>query len=131
MIKELSFTNNENGFILPYVLFITSLVFIIVTTNIMMYGNDLQLTENQIEQVKIETLFQMQREKFKQEMKEHGLPKPVTTYLFPDGTVKITIIRSTDQVHELNIDITTNNNQHYSIANTLVINNDHLKAISN
>ncbi|WP_162800305.1 hypothetical protein [Oceanobacillus zhaokaii] len=117
--------NNEKGFFLPYVLFIIAIVYIIVTTNIAMYRNDLQLTENQIEQVKIETLFQMQREQFKQEVQKHGLPSSETTYHFPDGKAKIAIIRSENQTHELNVSITTNNNHRYTIINTLTTSDNH------
>ncbi|RDW21930.1 hypothetical protein [Oceanobacillus chungangensis] len=125
MKKELYFMNNEKGFFLPYVLFITAVAFIIVTTNITMYRNDLQLTENQIEQVKIETLFQMQREQFKQEIKKYGIPNTDTIYHFPDGIVKITIIRSINQTHELNISILTNKNHRYTIINTLTTSDKH------
>jgi len=122
MIKKLFITNNENGFILPYVLFITAIVIIIVTANISIYRNDIVITENQLEQIKIETLFQMGRTKLKKEMVNQEEETSDVSYSFPDGIVKITINSSNSPVYKLYFTITTNNNATYTVANTLQIN---------
>ncbi|QGS68865.1 hypothetical protein CV093_11790 [Oceanobacillus sp. 143] len=79
---------------MPYVLFIIAIVYIIVTTNIAMYRNDLQLTENQIEQVKIETLFQMQREQFKQEFRNMDYLAQKQPTIFLMGRRKLQLLEA-------------------------------------
>lgn len=119
MKKRLSFINNQSGFFLPYVLFITSLVFILITSNISIYQSELQITARQVEQLKIETLFQMGRAKLKEniEMFEAGNK---ATYLFRDGSVEILIEDRKDNKYTLFFTILTKNNQYlYYFRNTL------------
>lgn len=119
MKKRLSFINNQSGFFLPYVLFITSLVFIFITSNISIYQNELQITDRQVEQLKIETLFQMGRAKLKEniEMFEAG---NTATYLFQDGSVEILIEDWDDNKYKLFFTILTKGNQYkYYFRNIL------------
>lgn len=123
MKKQLYFMNNQNGFFLPYVLFITSLVFILATSHIATYRSDLQITENQIEQLRIETLFQMGRTKFKNEVykgKFDGSNNKVF-YLFPDGSVEILIKAFDNEQFALFFTIFTNKRSGHKVNNLLQI----------
>lgn len=122
MKRHLSFMNNERGFFLPLVLFVITLVFIFITTNIHSYKNDIQITDRQVEQVMIESLFQMGRESVKEELSSPEFPDSVH-YTFPDGTVDITI-SSHDDFYELLFSINTNNNTAYKFTNHMQINRD-------
>src|SRR5699024_12147737 len=68
MKNKLFYITNQHGFFLPYVLFIVSLTFIIVSTNIKIYNNEIQMMNHLTEQIKIETLLNMGRTKFTKEM---------------------------------------------------------------
>ncbi|MBM7597970.1 hypothetical protein JOC34_000327 [Virgibacillus halotolerans] len=125
MKKQLSFITNQHGFFLSYVLFITSLIFILTMSNIAIYRNDLQITANQIDQVKIESLFQMGRTKFKEELDKYNKQKDIVSYAFPDGTVDILIDDIHGNQYELYFTILTKEQQSkYNITNTLQVNND-------
>ena len=63
--KRLDFMRQSEGFIFPYVLFIISILFLIITGSITSYQHDTSITDNMLEQVKIETLFQMSHTEFK------------------------------------------------------------------
>src|SRR5690625_7920843 len=59
-MKRYSFSmNNEAGFFLPYVLFITTLIFIIITANINTYQKEILISKMHSDQIQFETLFQM------------------------------------------------------------------------
>ena len=125
MKKQLSFITNQHGFFLPYVLFITSLIFILTMSNITIYRNDLQITANQIDQVKIETLFQMGHTKFKEELDKYNKRKDIVNYTFPDGTVDILIDDIHGNQYELYFTIITKEQQSkYIITYTLQVDND-------
>ncbi|MFA1821545.1 hypothetical protein ACDX78_15425 [Virgibacillus oceani] len=115
MKKPLSFMNNDRGFFLPLVLFSVTLLFIFISANIQSYKHDVQITERQVEQVIVESLFQLGREKVKDELISIEIPDKVQ-YTFPDGTVNITI-SSKDYFYELFFSIKTNNNINYSFLN--------------
>jgi hypothetical protein len=76
-------------------------------SNIAIYRNDLQITANQLEQVRIETLFQMGRTKFKEELDPHHKPKDIVNYVFPDGIVEILIDNINGNHYELYISVST------------------------
>lgn len=97
MLKILHFTRNEQGFILPYVLFILVIMMLLVTSSIHIYQNNTRLTQRHIEQLKFETLFQMGQVRFKKDLQEGNIPeshahddKQKKEYTFPDGDVTIT-----------------------------------------
>lgn len=124
MKKQLFFINNQNGFYLPLVLFITSLIFIMATSNIAIYQSDLEITKNQVEQIKIETLFQMARGKIKEDIApdiENFKVNDKMTYYFPDGIVDILILGITDSNYELLYTINTKEQSIYFINNILQI----------
>jgi hypothetical protein len=107
--------NNKHGFFLPLVLFTVTIVFILITASIHSYQNDIQITERQVEQVIIESLFQLGRESLKDDLDSPEIPDKVQ-YIFPDGTVNISIL-SNDNFYVLGFSIITNNNTTYSFTN--------------
>ena len=115
MKKFLFFMNNDQGFFLPVVLFTVTLLFIFITANIQSYKHDIQITERQVEQITIESLFQLGRECVKDELNSDKIPDKIQ-YSFPDGTVDITI-STNDHFYELFFSINTNNNTNYSFIN--------------
>ncbi|GAA0602506.1 hypothetical protein GCM10009001_19320 [Virgibacillus siamensis] len=119
MKKRFEFITDRNGFILPYVLFTTALVIIIVTASIQLYKNELQITERQTEQLKIETLFQMGRAQFIESLQDHNLPESPVTYHFPYGDVAIQYKILDTNEHHLYFTITTNRQSVISLPHQL------------
>lgn len=111
--------NNQRGFILPYTLFIATIVLLIVMTNIITYNQNIQITYNYMEQIKIQTLFQMGREKFKQEVTTLEINNKVA-YDFPHGHVVIDYTTTETEYH-LYFLIYTENDSVYLTENTLKI----------
>ena len=97
MRKRLSFMTNEKGFIFPYVLFVTALVFVGITAGTQLYRNELISTEVYLNQIKLETLFQMTKEKALVEQKHLGPLYEKHNYTFPSGSAKFSVqIRTAD-----------------------------------
>ncbi|WP_339228117.1 hypothetical protein NSQ77_21340 [Oceanobacillus sp. FSL K6-2867] len=105
-MKKNSLIMNEHGIVLPYVIFITTLVFMFIMTAIHSYKQDIALTQRHIQQVKIETLFQMGYETVKAEMTDQQPPNSVS-YHFPDGSVSIAITPAGNTMYELSFTIKT------------------------
>ncbi|WP_087971672.1 hypothetical protein [Oceanobacillus rekensis] len=121
MKNQLYSTTNEDGFILPYVLFIISLLFLLITANINHYQREIEITDRHIQQVRIETLFQMGREKVKSEI-EHIQLNDTLTYDFPNGEVRIEVKALKASNYELLFNITSDSNEHrYEITNILQV----------
>lgn len=118
MKRQLSFMNNDAGFFFPYVLLVTAVVFIFITATITMYASDGKITEKHMEQVKIETLFQMAHSKFTEENETKEIDSGESYYTFPYGNVEITYAPSDENRYELYFNITTDKNDVYSITHT-------------
>lgn len=89
MKKQLSFLTEQQGFFLPYVLFITTIIFIVLTASINIYKNDIQITKQLSEQTKIKTMLQMAKKQFKDDTVTLDTSSTHVEYSFPDGTVRI------------------------------------------
>ncbi|WP_085991910.1 hypothetical protein [Oceanobacillus senegalensis] len=108
MKKILSIITRQQGFILPYVLFVSTIVIIIVTSMISVYRNEIELTNQYLEHIRVETLFQRGRTKLIEEMNTSSLITPSElTYRFNDGNVKIHVTED-EQQYRLLFTITTN-----------------------
>jgi len=119
MKKRLFCTTSQSGFIMPFVLFLTIFIFILVSSSIQHYKLDIEITERHIQQLKMETLFQMGREKVKQEINAVSLPETFT-YDFPDGIVRIEAKALEQDTIELFYTIEAKSNHHiYAITDTL------------
>lgn len=69
LMKNQSFSINEMGFILPSVTFIIFILFILLSTNIAIYKQDVDMANNHIKQIKIETLIQLALDSYKAELR--------------------------------------------------------------
>lgn len=113
----------NDGFIMLQVLFTIALLFILVTSSIASYRNEVYITKRQIEQVKIETLFQTAQTKYKQTLSESGPPLSPVSYNFPDGTVDISVSDYTGHYVKLQFLITFHDKEsdaYFSINHLLV-----------
>lgn len=120
MKKQSFFINKQGGFFLPYVLFITAIVLLVVSLGANAYKNDIYIVHNHFEQLKIETIAQMGREKFKSEVSEHTAKKGHVSYTFPQGSAEITYTRMDDTEYTLLFTISTDDKS-YINTNTLFL----------
>lgn len=120
MKKNSPFISKEKGFILPLVLLIAALLFLFVSTNVSIYHNELTIMKNELSQIKIDTLFQMGRSKFKNELSLLKQENGTVHYTFPDGDVKIGYTRK-QEVYELIFSISTPDNKLLVTANHMTL----------
>jgi len=122
--KSLSFTTDQKGFVFPYVLFFIALALIIITANVHVYQDEIRITQHQTEQLKIETLLQMARTQFKEDVS--AKPETVTTisYEYPYGDVVVEYTRQTKQVYHLYFRIQTDNGATHSVFNRMTLNSE-------
>ncbi|WP_404453005.1 hypothetical protein LG329_02475 [Virgibacillus necropolis] len=120
MRKNSPFITEEKGFILPLVLLIAALLFLFVSTNVSIYHNELSITKNELSQLKIDSLFQMGRSKFKNEISSLKQDSGTVQYTFPDGYVKIDYTRN-QEVYELIFSISTHDDKILVIAHHITM----------
>lgn len=113
--------SSEKGFFLPYVLFITSLVLIIVTASVHAYQRDVQITQHQMEHIRIETLLQMGFAAFGEEQIPNDASHFTIDYEFPDGKVMVTYDLINDPDYQLKFKILTVNQSAYTIVHPVEI----------
>lgn len=121
MRKNLPFTNDEKGFILPLVLLIAALLFLFVSTNVAIYKNEMVITKNELSQIKIDTLFQMSRAKFKDKISTLAQDHGTVHYTFPDGNVKIGYEVLSEDVYQLTFTVDPLDGKLLIIANHMAI----------
>ncbi len=84
-----------------------------------MYQDEIQITHNQTNQLKIETLLQMARTSFKEEvLLGNELGNPIQ-YHFPYGDVEIEYIALNEKEYHLLFSIKTDSNATFVISNKL------------
>ncbi|SES83514.1 hypothetical protein SAMN05216389_102391 [Oceanobacillus limi] len=118
--------SNQKGYFLPSVMFICMIVFIVLTAHIQIYSNSLHMTDKIVENIKLESLFQMSYTKFQEDVKSFTYTEQEQTihYEFPDGTVEIKyFFQEMDSIH-LMMNITSKNQAHYSITKQIKISHD-------
>lgn len=103
------FLSNQAGFYLPYVLFLTVIVLFTVATQINIYQQDIQVTHQHLEQLRIETLNQMALKKVQQENDILELERWTVSYIFPYGTARLKYHLIEDDIYNLHVDILTSN----------------------
>ncbi|WP_090232222.1 competence type IV pilus minor pilin ComGG [Lentibacillus halodurans] len=119
MKKSLLTTINQRGFVLPYVLFVIALAIIIVTANVHLYQDEIRITHNQSEQLKIETLFQMARMQFKEDIFNQNESNSTMSYVFPYGNVLIEYAELSELQYHLFFTIQTDTGITHSIINRI------------
>lgn len=111
--------NNESGFVLPYVLFIITIVFIVITTSISMYKREVEMSDHFITQLKIETLIQMSHQKLKEDYSLLELDSTNAEYIFIDGMVKLVYKRLDEELYRLQFYIETETGYSYTVTSTM------------
>ncbi|WP_217586702.1 competence type IV pilus minor pilin ComGG [Lentibacillus saliphilus] len=91
MQRKLSFIKLQSGFVLPYVLFGAAIVLLVLSSSIQLYQNEIQITELELEHIKIETLFQMGYSTYLANRQEDSWPNSAS-YSFPQGDVEIVYV---------------------------------------
>lgn len=117
----MSFTTKQEGFIFPYVLFIIALSLIIVTTSIQLYQSEIHITQNQTEQMKIETLFQMAHTQFKEDITNQPESNDTISYSLPYGEVLVEYGKLNKREYQLNFLIETDTGATHNINNRISI----------
>lgn len=115
MRKKLFYITNQNGFFLPYVLFIISLTLLIVSANIKIYHNEIYMMNQLTEQIKVESLIQMGHMKYKHEMMNNEKFPETILYTFPLGDVKVSYISHKDNLVLVRYHVTTNKDIPFTI----------------
>ena len=108
MKKQLHSIRSEKGFILPSVLFLTTLVLLYFSSGLLAYKHDVQITYNMMEQVKGQSLFQLAYTQHKKDYLSHNRIEKNVEYSFPIGNVKINTTVM-NEVIQLEFNIETNN----------------------
>ena len=122
MKKRLSFINNEQGFSLPYVLFIIIRSFIVIIANIKIYQNELNMMKHLTDQVKVETLIQMSLAKFKEDISSNDDLTSIedeTFYSFPSGEVNLKVISIEKKYMWLRLYISTDEDTSFTIKSQI------------
>lgn len=107
MRKQSRFLCNQSGFYLPYVLGITVIIMFSTVTQINLYQQNIELTSQHLEQLRIETLVQMGYQKFEEEYPVVDLDPFEVYYSFPHGTVNLRYIVLDDLDYNLHVDVLT------------------------
>ncbi|WP_010096979.1 hypothetical protein [Ornithinibacillus scapharcae] len=113
MKKRSNINHHEKGLVLPSVLFLTTFVLLYFTNNLLAYNHDIRITQNLIEQVKAQTIFQMSYTQYVENYLQ-GVT-PVTDYVYPDGKADIKLV-DTGDIPLLHFAIQTNNDFHYFVT---------------
>jgi hypothetical protein len=115
MKKQLHSTTKEKGFILPSVLFLTTLVLLYFSSSLITYKHDIQITYNMVEQVKSQSLFQMAYVQYKNDYLSQNIIEENVAYSFPIGNV-IVNTTTTDNIIQLEFIMQTDNDFSYAVT---------------
>lgn len=117
MKKYSGLIQSNRGFILPGLLLFTSLVLIVFTHSLHLYKTNQLLTVNEIEQIKMETLFQMGHQSFIQDLSKESVSLPLqpVIYTFPYGVVTVTYTSPSNNTLDTHFSIETNQNSRKQI----------------
>jgi hypothetical protein len=113
--------NNETGFFLPYVLFITTLLFIVITASIKTYQQDTYLTHHYLDQLRAETIVQIGLTKFKEDYLPNEETSLKVNYNFLDGDVTIVYHLINEVEYKLHFTVLTKEGTVYTTIHTLTL----------
>lgn len=114
MKKQSFIMSNQSGFFLSYTLFITTIIFIIITASIRTYQHEIEITHQLIDQLRGETLVQMGLAKFNQEYLPIERETFSVHYHLPDGEVTIAYSFIDDSEYRLHFTVITKNGLTYT-----------------
>jgi ribosomal protein L35AE/L33A len=108
MKKRLHIKPPKSGFYLPYTVFVSMIVFVIITTSIAMYQNNVHNTHKLMELVEVETMAQMTKAQFIQGEKYRTTSNGQGNYIYPYGNVDYRFSKQLPgDTWALHMDITT------------------------
>ncbi|MCF3941765.1 hypothetical protein [Oceanobacillus alkalisoli] len=116
------FITESNGFILLHILFIIAILFLLVTGSIFSYRNEVHITETQVEQIHVESLFQMSRLKYVKEQMQNEEILQTASYDFPNGDVDIRITHLSEAYRKLQFHINPSNQESLFTVNHVIKN---------
>ncbi|HLT56316.1 MAG TPA: hypothetical protein VK057_09455, partial [Bacillota bacterium] len=120
MKKQLFFIRNNKGFVFPYLLFIVTLLLIGIQKQIVFYENEIEMTELMVDQVKIETMYQMAKTETKNELAANPHIRSIIFH-YPYGEAEVTLQPESETAYKARFVITTfpNNNSYTFISQIL------------
>lgn len=121
MKKQFHILTNESAFYLPFVLIIAVITLSIITTSIMIYRQELSMTNNIIEQVEIETLIQIARAKFIIEQMYNESLNGQVMYELPHGNVNLLYHYTSDEIVELHFQVETEKQSVFEIIHEVSV----------
>lgn len=89
MKKRLTYFKSDKVFYLPYVLFVSVIALSFITTFIIVYNNELNISNQLMEQAEAEILIQIWRAKLIDETAYVGESLGEVKYVFSSGEIKI------------------------------------------
>lgn len=101
MKKRLTYFKSDQGFYLPYVLFVSVIALSFITTSIIKYNNELNISHQLMEQIEAETLIQMGRDKLIDEVAYYGQSVGEVHYVFPNGEIKVIYEATETDIYKL------------------------------
>ncbi|GAA5415498.1 hypothetical protein Pryu01_00522 [Paraliobacillus ryukyuensis] len=111
MLRNLHLTKHvkQRGFIFPYICFIAIMLLLCVLTSVTLYENSKQMTNNQLEQIKLETLRQMTSGKLFDEIRHQKIKLPFKdiAYEFPNGSATVQYQTHDSEVLQVRIETVT------------------------
>jgi len=112
--------DNERGMYLPFVLFITLILFSTVTTMVAIYKNEKLINYQLWELTKANTIVEMTKQKFMQEDRETINNEGEISYTFPSGEVYVQYDKVDNHTYTLYITIQTDNDESFFIKSLVM-----------
>lgn len=120
MKGPLHFINNDHGFVLPYVLFIAAFILIVLSANIQTYEHDIYMTEQHLEQLRIESILQMGHISLKNDLINDNDLKSAS-YSFPYGELDVEIVRLDQNTFHVFKNVITKNKSKYKLTKHITL----------
>ena len=109
MKNSWSFTRNQNGFAFPLVLLASAAILLFVSNGIQMYQAESKITDDLLEQLKVETIFQTSNWELRQIISEANGRELPSRYKFehPHGSASVHLNSSNEGIYQAIFNIET------------------------
>lgn len=115
MERASRFITSESGFTYPLVVLIISVIFILFFKNVILYKQDITMTDHHIEQLNYQTLVQMTLIQIKRDLRDDKNLQTIH-YSFPTGHVKVVTHKRSENEYNLELYVTTNKDLNFDRA---------------
>lgn len=116
---------HERGFFLPFILFVSLVLFSTVLTTIILYNNETKISYQLWEQMKAETIVQMAERKFKLTIPELEEKKGELMYTFPLGEATVTYEQKSEHNYHLTLEIITDHDELFIMKTLIVLSSEY------